>query len=115
MDSAALLSLAKLEAEVSGDGRETKHPARNQKPFHGNQESVWSRTMRPLGSGGFGVVYREECISGRMRGAVRAVKSIAKPSSSEQGSKISYANELRTVALFSQHRVSLSTGHEAQS
>lgn len=40
------------------------------------EEYTWRRAFKAIGKGGFGNVYREECIQGRSKGALRAVKHI---------------------------------------
>lgn len=65
---------------------------------------VWKRDIRPVGRGGFGEVYREECVQGHSRGALRAVKAIQKPNSM-MVSKTDYSKELEAIARFPQPQV----------
>ncbi|KAK3631484.1 hypothetical protein LTR56_016848 [Elasticomyces elasticus] len=103
MNTFELVRLAKLDAIVSEDLQYTRHTYSVAKTGHRavTKEAVWKRTAKPLGAGGFGEVYREECIEGESAGELRAVKSILKPTS-ERARKVNYANELHTVARFSQ-------------
>jgi hypothetical protein len=93
------LLLARLDARVTEESRGivTRHE-RN------SLESIWQRTFKPLGRGGMGEVYREECISGNSAGEVRAVKAIQKPNP-QIASKIDYSRELEAIARFSQPQV----------
>jgi hypothetical protein len=101
-----LVLLAKLEAVISADSLSTRHiyyaSGTGQDPTR--RETSWVRVPKPLGVGGVGTVYREQCIEGEAAGAVRAVKSIPKPIA--QGKrKISYSEELQAIARFSQPQV----------
>jgi hypothetical protein len=65
-------------------------------------EETWTRT-KELGSGSYGVVWLEKCMSGPNSGDLRAVKQIRK---SEAGlSHNNYHRELEAIAKFSQRRV----------
>ncbi|KAK5702174.1 Serine/threonine-protein kinase H1 [Elasticomyces elasticus] len=103
MDTLELVRLAKLDATISDDFQYTRHTYSVARTGHRavSKEAVWKRTAKPLGAGGFGEVYREECIEGESAGELRAVKCILKPTS-ERARKVNYANELQTVARFSQ-------------
>ncbi|KAK4962614.1 hypothetical protein LTR10_000241 [Elasticomyces elasticus] len=98
-----LVRLAKLDAIISEDLQYTRHTYSVAGTGHRavSKEAVWKRTAKPLGAGGFGEVYREECTEGESVGELRAVKCILKPTS-ERARKVNYANELQTVARFSQ-------------
>lgn len=67
------------------------------------EEYDWRRTHRPIGQGGFGAVYRLECVRGRSQGEIRAVKVLAKPNTAHVRS-IDYGRELEAIAKFSQPR-----------
>ncbi|SMQ44881.1 unnamed protein product [Zymoseptoria tritici ST99CH_3D7] len=91
-----LVRLARLDATVTEDqiAVHTRHDN------HGTP-TVWKRSLRPIGQGGFGAVYREECIEGRNRGSLRAVKAVQKVIF--QGSpQMDYSKELEAIARFSQ-------------
>lgn len=75
-------------------------------------EQIWKTTKR-LGSGSFGVVWREECTSGPALGQVRAVKEIWKEEGSG-ASSIDYSRELEAIAKFSQPRVRLGLNSKAR-
>lgn len=60
------------------------------------QESVWRRARDPIGQGVSGVVYREDCVEGTNKAAVRVVKTILKLKF-----KVDYSRELEAVARFS--------------
>jgi hypothetical protein len=68
-------------------------------------EQTWKTTKR-LGSGSFGVVWREECTSGPALGQVRAVKEIWKEERTDTVNT-DYSRELEAIAKFSQPRVRL--------
>jgi serine/threonine protein kinase len=65
------------------------------------EECVWKRDHKPLGAGAFGTVYREECIKGAPRDAVRAVKHIDRPDLARPGVAMDYGQELEAIARFS--------------
>ena len=96
--------LTRLNAQLTEDptGVKTHHDQDSSK-------SVWQRTLKPIGSGGMGEVYREQCITGENAGALRAVKAIQKPNP-RIASKINldYSRELEALARFSQPQVYLS-------
>ncbi|PIA92755.1 Serine/threonine-protein kinase cds1 [Cercospora beticola] len=94
--AADLVLLARLEAQLT----ETLHGVFT-KHSDGELHTVWRRDPRPLGRGGFGEVYREECIDGLQRGSVRAVKLIQKPNA-RQLRGIDFSRELEAIARFSQ-------------
>ncbi|SPO02533.1 uncharacterized protein DNG_05206 [Cephalotrichum gorgonifer] len=62
------------------------------------------RTERPLAEGGFGEVYLQQCIEGRRRVYLRAVKVLSKFKS--RAKNINYITELEVIAKFSQKRYS---------
>lgn len=64
------------------------------------QEFVWRRTYKPIGQGGFGAVFCEECVKGSSKGTVRAVKSLQKPTSASPRA-VDYSRELEAIARFS--------------
>ncbi|PPJ54314.1 hypothetical protein CBER1_06135 [Cercospora berteroae] len=67
-------------------------------------EYVWRRDFKAIGTGGFGAVFREECIQGQnnlQKAAVRAVKHIQRPAASQHGIRIDYGRELEAIARFS--------------
>ncbi|KAK3625664.1 Serine/threonine-protein kinase H1 [Elasticomyces elasticus] len=103
MDTFELVRLAKLDATLSEDLQYTRHTYAVARTGHRAviKEAVWKRTAKPLGAGSFGEVYREECTEGQSVGELRAVKCILKPTY-EIARKVNYANELQTVARFSQ-------------
>lgn len=77
-------------------------------PSDGNstqEQCIWRRSYRPIGRGGFGAVFSEECIEGRMKGETRAVKSIQKPHSIKART-IDVSRELKAMAIFSQENYS---------
>jgi hypothetical protein len=65
------------------------------------QEEYWKKGEL-LGRGGFGAVWREQCVAGKEKGAMRAVKVIRKQSHS-----VDLNRELEAIAKFSHIRVSL--------
>lgn len=69
-------------------------------------EETWLR-RRELGSGAFGSVCLETCISGPRAGGLRAVKEIRKPPRGREGPAANYAPDLEATAKFSHERVSL--------
>jgi hypothetical protein len=70
---------------------------------YGNTRTeVWKRGQK-IGRGTFGDVYKEECISGRSKGSVRAVKTILLNGQSVRSGM--YIQELGTIARFSQEKV----------
>lgn len=102
--SADLVRLAQLNATTWEDAQYTyvKHT------YHGWQkeaikENIWRRTYKPIGQGGFGAVFREECVEGSSKGETRAVKVLLKPNSSDAKS-IDYSRELEAIARFSELR-----------
>ena len=56
-----------------------------------------------LAEGGFGKIHLQECVEGRGKGGMRAVKVLSKSKSA--ANKIDYVNELEAIAKFSQKRV----------
>jgi hypothetical protein len=63
-------------------------------------EQRW-HVAEQLGSGSFGVVYLEKCVSGPALGQVRAVKQLRKGGSNASN----YARELEAIAKFSHEKV----------
>jgi len=63
----------------------------------------WVR-QQELGSGGFGSVWLEKCVSGRKKDSLRAVKEIRCPSSTKPSSAC--VRELEAISKFSQAPVS---------
>jgi hypothetical protein len=105
--SAALSDLvldSKLQAEVFDDHTLQTNYISN--PSIGERrvrvEEKWQRTKR-LGSGSYGVVWLEKCLSGPNPGQLRAVKELSKNAS--HGSTLDYRRELEAIAKFSQERV----------
>lgn len=96
-----LVLVARLDAEVTvyPDCTYTRHKADGPKA---PKETLWKRPLRPMGRGGMGEVFREECIQGYNKGTLRAVKVIEKPRSAGQ---ISYTRELEALSRFSQQEV----------
>jgi hypothetical protein len=94
-----LISLARLDAtiEVTSDAVHTRHN-------DDGAVTVWKRSLWRIGEGGFGAVYREECVQGRDTGLLRAVKVIQKPTS-RTSERIDYSTELEAIARFSQLQV----------
>lgn len=104
--STDLVRLARLDATLWEDSRFAYVGHAPTGPENNAQEQcVWRRSYKPLGSGGFGTVFSEECITGRDIGAIRAVKSIQKPHSIKTGS-IDISRELKAMALFSRAQYS---------
>ncbi|KAJ4230755.1 hypothetical protein NW757_013953 [Fusarium falciforme] len=68
--------------------------ARHRRPSRINE--TWSREQE-LGSGGFGCVWLERCVSGPAEGKLRAVKEIRK----DPSLLVSYSRELEAMARFS--------------
>lgn len=93
--------LARLDATLSEDSRYAyvKHVYYGWKKDEG-EEYVWRRTYKPIGSGGFGAVYREECVEGRDKGNQRAVKILPKPATLDTR-RIDISRELEAIARFS--------------
>lgn len=94
-----LVRLVRLNAEVTSDSHDvyTRHD-------QNGIVVVWKRGKK-LGEGGFGAVYREECIEGQEWGKLRAVKIIQKLSSGN-ATVVDYSQELEAIARFSQPQVS---------
>lgn len=93
--------LARLDAKLWEDSSY----AYIQHEFYGwqtapQQHFVWRRAWKPIGQGGFGAVFSEECIEGASKGSMRAVKSLQKPSTINSRS-IDYGRELEAIARFS--------------
>ncbi len=65
-------------------------------------DEKWQRTKK-LGSGSYGVVWLEKCLSGPSSGQLRAVKELRKEVS--HGCTLDYRQELEAIAKFSQERV----------
>ncbi|KAK5110492.1 hypothetical protein LTR85_001021 [Meristemomyces frigidus] len=101
-NSTDLVRLARLDATLWEDSRYVYvrhlYYGWREAPL---EEYVWKRTHKPIGQGGFGAVFREECIQGSSRGAVRAVKTLQKPTTSNAGS-LDYSRELEAIARFSE-------------
>jgi hypothetical protein len=97
-----------LDAQFSEDRTQTTHRfvVRGWRGQETTFRSVWKRTKH-LGAGGFGSVFREECIDGELVGAVRAVKSIViNVQAQGKGKKaLNYGRELEAMAKFSQDKV----------
>jgi hypothetical protein len=103
-----LVRLAELDAQVSENQDVTIHENGAGQAWDESRErqrSVWRRG-RKLGSGGFGTVYREDCVAGELSGAVRAVKCIALNTNTHGKRSVDYGRELKAVAKFSQKQVS---------
>ncbi|GIZ43255.1 hypothetical protein CKM354_000648700 [Cercospora kikuchii] len=96
-----IVLLTKLEAHLT----ETAHTVHT-KHINEDGETVWKRDARCLGRGGFGEVFREECIDGPLRGTLRAVKLIQRPNSS-RSQRIDFSRELEAIARFSQPQYEL--------
>jgi len=64
-------------------------------------EETWER-QRKIGSGTFGVVWLEKCITGPPKNTLRAVKQIRMEESSTMAD---YHRELTTIAKFSKAKV----------
>jgi hypothetical protein len=97
-----LVRLMELDAQVSENQAVTIH----------EDEAGQTRTPKrgqKLGSGGFGTVYREDCVEGELSGAVRAVKCIALNNATHGKRGVDYGRELKAVAKFSQKQVSNAT------
>ncbi|PPJ60976.1 hypothetical protein CBER1_02014 [Cercospora berteroae] len=94
--AADLVLLARLEAQLT----ETPHTVLT-KHIEGDLHTLLERDPRPLGRGGFGEVYREECTEGSPRGSLRAVKLIQRPNA-RQLRNIDLSRELEAIARFSQ-------------
>jgi hypothetical protein len=109
------LLFARLDTTISEDHQTTTHsyladlgsgPVRRQ--------VSWRRANKPLGAGGMGMVYWEDCVKGDMLGSVRAVKIIAKPHM-QSSRELNFASELRAMAQFSQPQVHVRAGPFAES
>ena len=96
-----LLPLNRLDAEIQEKEHYTivKHWLSGQQANPDNH-IIWKRTYKTLGEGGFGLVFREECIQGFQKGTVRAVKKIEKPNAFK-ATGIDYGRELEAIARFS--------------
>jgi hypothetical protein len=94
-----LVSLTRLEATIEQTS-DTVHTRHNDN----GAVTVWKRSLRRIGEGGFGAVYREECVQGRSDESLRAVKVIQKPTS-QSSRRIDYSTELEAIARFSQLQV----------
>jgi hypothetical protein len=68
------------------------------------RKETWE-LARSLGSGGFGQVQLQRCISDERPDIVRAVKIINKHSGAAKGEPIDLRRELETIAKFSHNRV----------
>jgi serine/threonine protein kinase len=62
------------------------------------EQFIWQRGHKPIGTGGFGSVFKEECVESSRLGSARAVKYIKKPASSHIGGHIDYGRELEAIA-----------------
>lgn len=100
--STEIVSLTRIDATLWKDTKYayTKHTVN----ATGRQEEeyIWRRGYEPIGTGGFGTVFREECIKGREKGTLRAVKHIQKPTTSRRATGIDFGRELKAIARFSQ-------------
>ena len=85
--------LARLEAQISEDLIYTRHE-------HNDVVSEWKRKPKPLGKGGMGEVFCEQCVTGHDAGRLRAVKVVRKPNA-----RLDYGRELEAIARFSQPEV----------
>ncbi|KAK0717463.1 kinase-like domain-containing protein, partial [Lasiosphaeria miniovina] len=90
----------------SGSVEHVRYSSQGLGPNQRPQPTVeaWNR-QRELGSGTFGTVWLEECLSDPARGQLRAVKEIRKGSSSPLvpgGAAVDYERELEAVVKFSQ-------------
>ena len=103
-----LVRLAELDAQVSENQDVTIHENGAGQAWDESRERQRSvcRRGRKLGSGGFGTVYREDCVAGELSGAVRAVKCIALNTNTHGKRSVDYGRELKAVAKFSQKQVS---------
>jgi hypothetical protein len=63
------------------------------------REECWKK-VKLLGRGGFGDVWQEQCVAGKEKGTMRAVKVIKKQSHS-----VDLNRELEAIAKFSNSRV----------
>ncbi|CAK1356379.1 unnamed protein product [Cercospora beticola] len=100
--STDLLHLTRIDATLWKDSRYayTKHTyyGWRSEPI---EEHVWRREYKPIGAGAFGAVFREVCIEGRNKAAVRAVKHIEKPTASQRATRVDFSRELEAIARFS--------------
>jgi serine/threonine protein kinase len=65
-------------------------------------EEIWERKEK-IGSGTFGVVWLESCLSGRKKGTLRAIKEVVKNDLTRN--PIDYGRELQAMAKFSNEKV----------
>jgi serine/threonine protein kinase len=93
-----LVTFAQLETSISRDGQTTHtfpdFDTTTQAPT--KRREKWRRDAKALGRGAFGVVYREQCTSGRSKGELRAVKVMKKVEN------VNYERELEAFSVFSQ-------------
>ncbi|GIZ41070.1 hypothetical protein CKM354_000438600 [Cercospora kikuchii] len=100
--STEIMSLTRIDATFWKDTKYayTKHTV------HGTgrqeEEYIWRRGYEPIGAGSCGTVFQEECIGGRGKGTLRAVKHIQKPITSRRPTGTDFGRELKAIARFSQ-------------
>jgi calcium/calmodulin-dependent protein kinase I len=97
-----LVNDMKLNAEVHPDGSTSHYTYAQGTAGRWPKAEIWKRG-KILGSGGFGVVWVEQCVSSQGPGRLRAVKMIKKE---PDPSKRAYCDqELEAIAKFSQPKV----------
>lgn len=112
LPTSSRVRLARLDAQFYPDTGITRHSydCTISSGASVHRETEWKRRVQPLGSGGFGTVYLEECIEGREVGQLRAVKTIRKPNL-RNGKAPDYDRELEAIAMFSSQEVRKAQDH----
>ncbi|VUC24930.1 unnamed protein product [Clonostachys rosea] len=95
---------SKLETAFAPNGQVVRHVSYVTNPRmrrrRVRKEEIWERQSE-LGSGAFGRVWLEKCLTGDDIGKLRAVKEITKLQRQSRSSEIDYNRELEAIAKFS--------------